>query len=216
MNYFRMFSAVVILPLFLAACQTAQVGSSSYAGNALTQKPVKKSVTPNGVNPFVAGNDAASLVVKKMAAAKIEKPTTVAAKSAPKKSKKKISAKSRYRSIIARHAKAQGVPIKLAMAVVQVESNYKANARGRAGEIGLMQLMPRTARFIGYKGSMKNLYNPETNIQYGMKYLGKAHRLGKGNVCGTILKYNAGHGAKRMNKISRKYCKRVRRIMRNG
>ncbi len=63
---------------------------------------------------------------------------------------------------------------------------------------------------------MKNLYYPETNIQYGMKYLGKAHRLGGGNVCGTILKYNAGHGAKRMNKISRKYCQRVRRILRNS
>ena len=41
-----------------------------------------------------------------------------------------------------------------------------------------------------------------------MKYLGKAYRLGGRSTCGAILKYNAGHGAKRMNPISRKYCQR--------
>ena len=122
----------------------------------------------------------------------------------------------RYRSLIAKHARANGVPLRLAMAVVEVESTYRANARGAAGEIGLMQIMPRTARFIGYKGKMKSLYNPDTNLRYGMKYLGKAHRLAKGKTCGTILKYNAGHGAKRMNPISRRYCKRVSRILRRG
>ena len=123
---------------------------------------------------------------------------------------------SRYSSIIRRHAKANGVPYRLARAVVQVESNFKEKARGAAGEIGLMQLMPTTARYIGYKGKMRALYNPETNIKYGMKYLGKAHRLGGGSTCGTILKYNAGHGAKRMNPLSRKYCARVKRIMSRG
>ena len=47
-----------------------------------------------------------------------------------------------------------------------------------------------------------------------MKYLGKAYRLGGRKTCGAILKYNAGHYAKRMNPISRKYCARVARIMR--
>ena len=124
--------------------------------------------------------------------------------------------KSRYQGIIARYARENGVPLKLAMAVVQVESNYRASARGGAGEVGLMQIKPRTARGIGYKGSTKNLYNPETNIRYGMKYLGKAYKLGGGTTCGAILKYNAGHGAKRMNPISRKYCKKVQRIMGRG
>ncbi|MGI9353568.1 MAG: lytic transglycosylase domain-containing protein [Rhizobiaceae bacterium] len=124
--------------------------------------------------------------------------------------------RARYHRLIAKHARANGVPIKLAMAVVQVESNYRANARGRAGEIGLMQLMPRTARGIGYRGKLKNLYKPDTNIRYGMKYLGKAYRLGGRKTCGAILKYNAGHGAKRMNPISRKYCARVARIMRRS
>ena len=60
-----------------------------------------------------------------------------------------------------------------------------------------MQIKPATARMMGYRGSAKGLYNPDTNIKYGMKYLAKAHKLGGGTTCGTILKYNAGHGAKR-------------------
>ncbi|MDZ7823692.1 MAG: lytic transglycosylase domain-containing protein [Ahrensia sp.] len=119
-----------------------------------------------------------------------------------------------YHSIIAKHAAANGVPVGLAHAVVFSESTYRANARGAAGEIGLMQLRLPTARLVGYTGSAKGLYNPDTNIRYGMKYLGQAHKLAGGNTCGTILRYNAGLGAKRMNPISANYCKKVARILR--
>ncbi len=116
-----------------------------------------------------------------------------------------------YGAIIARYASAYGVPVSLAHAVIRVESNYRPGARGSAGEVGLMQIKPATARGMGYSGSVKALYNPETNIKYGMKYLGMAHKLGGGTTCGTILKYNAGHGAKRMNPISAAYCSKVKR-----
>ncbi len=119
----------------------------------------------------------------------------------------------KYAGIIAKHARANGVPLKLAMAIVQVESSFRAKAKGLAGEVGLMQIRPRTARGMGYKGSIKALYKPDTNVRYGMKYLGEAHRRGGGKICGTILKYNAGHYAKRMNPISARYCKRIKRIM---
>lgn len=119
----------------------------------------------------------------------------------------------RFHSLIAAHARANGVPLKLAHAVVRVESSYRPNARGAAGEIGLMQIKLSTARMMGYRGSAKALYHPENNIKWGMKYLGKAHRLAGGSTCGTILKYNAGHGAKRMNPISQRYCNRVRRYI---
>ncbi|MBK8457141.1 MAG: transglycosylase SLT domain-containing protein [Phyllobacteriaceae bacterium] len=119
-----------------------------------------------------------------------------------------------YGTLIARYAAAYGVPVGLAHAVVRVESNYRANARGGAGEIGLMQIKPATARMLGYSGKASGLFNPETNLKYGMKYLGQAHRLGGGSVCGTILKYNAGHGAKRMNPVSAAYCAKVKRQLR--
>jgi soluble lytic murein transglycosylase-like protein len=115
--------------------------------------------------------------------------------------------------LISRYAKAHGVSESLAHAVISVESNYRANARGAAGEIGLMQIKPATARMMGYRGSAKGLYHPETNIEFGMKYLAKAQQLSDGSTCGTILKYNAGHGAKRMNPVSKRYCGKVQRLM---
>jgi soluble lytic murein transglycosylase-like protein len=117
----------------------------------------------------------------------------------------------KYTTIVSRYASAYGVPVNLAHAVISVESNYRVDARGSAGEVGLMQIKPATARMLGYTGSTKGLYDPDTNIKWGMKYLAKAHDLGGGTTCGTILKYNAGHGAKRMNPISAAYCAKVKR-----
>lgn len=118
-----------------------------------------------------------------------------------------------YHAIISKYAKENNIPVGLAHAVVYSESSYKASARGAAGEIGLMQLRLPTARMVGYSGSAKALYDPETNIKYGMKYLGKARQLASGNTCGTILRYNAGHGATRMNPISQNYCNKVARLL---
>ncbi|MFE0015144.1 lytic transglycosylase domain-containing protein [Mesorhizobium sp. NPDC059054] len=115
----------------------------------------------------------------------------------------------RYSTIVSRYASAYGVPVSLAHAVIKIESNYRPGMVGRAGEIGLMQIKPATARMMGYSGSAQGLHNPETNIKYGMKYLGMARELGGGSTCGTILKYNAGHGATRMNPTSSAYCRKV-------
>lgn len=120
-----------------------------------------------------------------------------------------------YSTLIARYASNYGVPLSLAHAVVRHESNYQPNVRGRAGEIGLMQIKLDTARGLGYSGSAKALYDPATNVQFGMKYLAQAHKLGGGTTCGTILKYNAGLGAKRMNPTSAKYCNNVKDFMRS-
>ena len=121
--------------------------------------------------------------------------------------------RSGYRALISRYASIYGVPMPLAHAVIAVESNYRANARGKAGEVGLMQIKPATARLMGYSGQKNGLFDPETNIKYGMKYLGMAHQLSGGNTCGTILRYNAGHGARRMNPISAAYCSRVKGML---
>jgi soluble lytic murein transglycosylase-like protein len=114
-----------------------------------------------------------------------------------------------YEALIHAEAEAQGVPVELAEAVVHVESNFNARARGRAGEVGLMQIKPATARGIGYSGSTEALYDPATNIRWGMLYLAEAYRLAGGDTCGTILRYNAGHAARRMNGHVRRYCARV-------
>lgn len=118
---------------------------------------------------------------------------------------------SAYQAIVSKYASSYGVPATLAHAVIAVESNYRVDARGSAGEIGLMQIKPATARMMGYTGSVQGLFDPETNIQYGMKYLALAHKLGGGATCGTILRYNAGHAATRMNPVSSAYCAKVQR-----
>ncbi|TXR47758.1 lytic transglycosylase domain-containing protein [Phyllobacterium endophyticum] len=115
-----------------------------------------------------------------------------------------------YSTIISSYASSYGVPVALANAVVRVESNYRPDMTGSAGEIGLMQIKLETARGLGYTGSRQALYHPETNIRWGMKYLAGAHKLGNGTTCGTILRYNAGHGATRMNPISANYCSKVK------
>jgi soluble lytic murein transglycosylase-like protein len=101
------------------------------------------------------------------------------------KTAKAAKANAPYGEIVARYASSYGVPVSLAHAVISVESNYRPNARGKAGEIGLMQIKPSTARMMGYSGSAKGLFNPETNIKFGLKYLAKAHELSGGTTCGT-------------------------------
>ncbi len=117
--------------------------------------------------------------------------------------------------LIEQAARAEGVPVSLAHAVVRVESNYNPDpgVRGRAGEIGLMQIKPATARAMGFSGPVSALYDPATNLRWGMRYLAGARELAGGDICGTILRYNAGHGARRMNPISARYCRKVQTFL---
>lgn len=114
-----------------------------------------------------------------------------------------------FADIIAREAEAAGVRLELAHAVIFVESNYRPDVTGSAGEIGLMQIKLATARDMGFTGTRKQLYDPATNLRFGLKYLAGAKERGGGSLCGTILKYNAGHYAKRSNPTSRQYCRKV-------
>lgn len=113
---------------------------------------------------------------------------------------------SAYHNLIVHHAKANGIPVDLAHAVVRHESGYNPRATGRAGEVGLMQIKFATARGIGFRGSREQLYDPETNIAWGMKYLGEARRLAGGSECGTLSRYNGGLGRKG---LIRSYCRKV-------
>lgn len=121
----------------------------------------------------------------------------------------------RYDELIASYAEENGVPLPLAHAVVQLESGYDPQARGR-GTVGLMQIKPATARGIGYQGPSNALYDPATNLRWGMKYLGGAYKLGGGETCATALRYQGGHRATRMSATSRRYCAELKRIMARG
>lgn len=94
-------------------------------------------------------------------------------------------------------AKRQGVPVSLAVAIAKQESKFRCGAVGRHGERGVMQIKPRTARGIGYRGSASGLNHCQTGIRYGIMYLNLAHRKAGGNLYRTALLYNAGLGTKR-------------------
>ncbi len=115
-----------------------------------------------------------------------------------------------YRAIIEREAAASGVPPELADAVMAVESGYNPATVGAAGEIGLMQVMPGTARMLGFTGTMAEFAVPEINIHYGVTYLAAAWRLGRQDICAAAMKYRAGLGETRFSVLSVNYCIRVR------
>lgn len=121
-----------------------------------------------------------------------------------------ISGQRPYSSLIHHLALKYDMPEDLIHAVVYTESNYNYRLRGSVGEVGLMQIRPATARMLGYSGTVRGLYSPDVNLEYGTRYLALARYLSGGSLCGTVLKYNAGHGAKRMNPVSYRYCKNVK------
>jgi soluble lytic murein transglycosylase-like protein len=94
-----------------------------------------------------------------------------------------------YGELIDKFSTEHGVDAKLVRAVIQVESAYRNTARSRKGAMGLMQLMPDTARQYG----VKDPYDPASNIEGGVKYL-KAllERLPRDLA---LAAYNAGEAA---------------------
>lgn len=121
-----------------------------------------------------------------------------------------------YRSIARNEAARQGVPFPLVDAVMWVESRYRPEATGGVGEIGLMQILPSTAHLLGFRGTLRQLRRPQTNIRLGTRYLAKAWRLGKRDICTAVMKYRAGHGETRFSVLSVNYCRKVRKHMKSG
>ena len=105
-----------------------------------------------------------------------------------------------------RRRRALDLPPAIADAVMKIESNYKTGARGADGEIGLMQVMPPTARLMGFSGDGAALAEPETNIRLGVRYLAGAWRLASGDLCTALMKYRAGHEETRFSVRSVRYC----------
>ncbi|TDX61393.1 transglycosylase-like protein with SLT domain [Methylosinus sp. sav-2] len=122
-----------------------------------------------------------------------------------------------YRALAESEARRAGMPGEIADAVMAVESGYDPSALGSVGEIGLMQVLPSTARALGFDGRMERLAVPETNIRYGVKYLAGAWRLAGGDLCTAVMKYRAGHGETRFSHRSVDYCLAVRaKLMARG
>ncbi len=93
--------------------------------------------------------------------------------------------------IFERASKKYGVDVDLLKALGYEESRFQANAVSSAGAIGIMQLMPSTAKSLG----VKNPYDPEQNIMGGAKLLAAHLKKYKGNITLALAAYGAGSNA---------------------
>jgi soluble lytic murein transglycosylase-like protein len=112
----------------------------------------------------------------------VERPAVVVAAAAP-------AAPVKYGEIIDKVSAAHDVPANLVRAVIQVESAYHERARSPKGAMGLMQLMPATARQF----QVADPYDPAANIEGGVKYLKSL--LERLPVALALAAYNAGEAA---------------------
>ena len=88
------------------------------------------------------------------------------------------------------YAKEYGGEEELVVSVIKVESNYDVVAVSPVGAIGLMQLMPKTAEYLGVEAE----YIPE-NIKGGVKYLKECLSKNGEDIALALAAYNAGLGA---------------------
>jgi len=120
--------------------------------------------------------------------------------------------KTKYASTIAYYASRYRLPKSLLDAVITAESAYDPNATSRAGAVGLMQLMPETAKRYG----VSNRRNPSANVNGGTRYLRDLLKMFDNKLELALAAYNAGEGAVKEhgNKVppykeTRNYVKKV-------
>lgn len=95
------------------------------------------------------------------------------------------------KAFIQKAAHKHHVPEKLIHSIIKAESNYNPSAVSPKGAVGLMQLMPETAKAYG----VSNLFNPEENIEGGVKYLKDLMKIYGEDLELILAAYNAGQEA---------------------
>ncbi|WP_245846892.1 lytic transglycosylase domain-containing protein [Paracoccus seriniphilus] len=96
------------------------------------------------------------------------------------------------RSRINYWARHYNIPAEIVQRVVIRESSHRPEARN-GPYYGLMQILPQTARTMGYRGPASGLLDADTNLRYGVKYLRGAWLVAEGDPDDTIKWYSRGY-----------------------
>jgi len=96
------------------------------------------------------------------------------------------------RALIRKYAAVHDIPESLLHRVIQRESGYNPAARN-GPYYGLMQILPQTARTMGYRGSPEGLLDAETNLMYAGKYLRGAWLVSRGSEDRAVMWYAKGY-----------------------
>jgi soluble lytic murein transglycosylase len=104
-----------------------------------------------------------------------------------------------YEHIVTAHARNYDLPPALLAAVIYAESRFDPNAESEAGAVGLMQLLPETAKGIalrtgGERFVVSDLRDPEINVRYGSWYLDHLRERYDGDLRLALAAYHAGQG----------------------
>jgi soluble lytic murein transglycosylase-like protein len=99
--------------------------------------------------------------------------------------------KKAYDPIVSACAYKHSVPVDLVHSIIRAESNYDANAVSAKGAVGLMQLMPDTARAYG----VANPFDAAQNVEGGVRYLKDLIKLFDRSTSKVLAAYNAGQEA---------------------
>lgn len=103
-----------------------------------------------------------------------------------------------YSALINKWASTYGVPVSWVKAVIMTESSgnpdaYRAEPAIGDASYGLMQLLYRTAKGLGYTGDPSGLYDPDTNIQLGTKLIGQIRQNVGDDYVRMYSAYNSGN-----------------------
>lgn len=200
---------LAILALSGLCAGTQTVLADSFDPDRFAHNMVQPGVVPPSKRTMEAatGKAAESATQVSLPAARVESTASEAGRASSVRTVPVPSAG--LRAMMERHARENGIPVSLVEAVARVESRFNPAARN-GPYTGLMQIHPRTAAGIGYRGSASGLFDPDTNLRYGVRYLAQAYRLAGGDTCGMVMRYQSGHAAKRMNAANLAYCAKVR------
>ncbi len=212
----KLITTVALAAITITACSPQDTALS--APNTTATESVFKAYVPPVIERIEA--DKRSLAAKE-AEKKAQKAKTEVIKKPVKKSSVEanlikhmtsrgvpVSTAKTYASIIKSKADKYKVSPYTITAMIQVESNYKPNLVGTHNDTGLMQILPATQRYMKVSGS---LFNPDTNIEVGAKYLAYCQKS-FGEELG-IVAYNQGEGNVKRGTYNTKYLTKVKSVL---